>query len=174
MIRTKLYHSLLFGGLAAIILGSFAPAREKDTAIWLYFGGTVASILGAIAGLVILYRVWCYVIKESQANNLTPSIKTPGQAVGFLFIPFYNLYWVFVAFGRLPHSLNALSRARGSRATASTSLGIVLALLTILGVIPFIGIIPILIVNFIVEPVFLNDAVKLCRELDACRPRSSV
>jgi len=33
---------------------------------------------------------------------------TPGKAVGFMFIPFFNLYWVFVAINGLPKDWNRI------------------------------------------------------------------
>lgn len=44
----------------------------------------------AIAFFVLLYKAW-QAIQDGQVRT------TPGQAVGFMFIPFFNLYWMFVA-----------------------------------------------------------------------------
>lgn len=45
---------------------------------------------GEVPGLIALYRAW-KVLQPGGART------TPGKAVGFLFIPLFNLYWVFVA-----------------------------------------------------------------------------
>jgi hypothetical protein len=43
-----------------------------------------------IAFLVLLYKGWT-AINDGQART------TPGMAVGFMFIPLFNLYWMFMA-----------------------------------------------------------------------------
>jgi hypothetical protein len=47
----------------------------------------------------MLYNIWGLLpVKHSPT--------TPAKAVGYLFIPFYNFYWVFVAYLQLGRSLN--------------------------------------------------------------------
>src|SRR5438128_808183 len=50
-----------------------------------------ASIFYAsIMSMVLLYKAW-QSIQDGQART------TPGKAVGFMFIPLFNLYWIFQA-----------------------------------------------------------------------------
>jgi len=65
---------------------------------------------GFICGMVTLHRAWRVV--QPAGRGLRMAIPTPGQAVGFLFIPFFNLYWVFIAFAGLMETANALWRDR--------------------------------------------------------------
>jgi hypothetical protein len=58
-------------------------------------------IAGSIVGLVHLYRAW-YCLQPGGAR------ATPGQAVGFLFIPFFNLYWYFIAYKGLADDWNRI------------------------------------------------------------------
>ena len=51
----------------------------------------ILPIVGAIIGYVHLYRAWT-ILQPGMAQT------TPGQAIGFLFIPFFNLYWIFIAY----------------------------------------------------------------------------
>ena len=51
----------------------------------------VCSILTNIVLLRMIYKVWS-ALPASFART------TPGQAVGFMFVPFYNLYWVWNAY----------------------------------------------------------------------------
>jgi hypothetical protein len=71
---------------------------------------TVLSIVFAIPAAVfsslILHRAWSAV----QDGVTTVS---PGKAVGFCFIPFFNLYWNFVAHVGLMKEVNRLAEARG-------------------------------------------------------------
>ena len=44
--------------------------------------------VGAFCWLALIYKLWSAI---EQGNVRT----TPGKAVGFMFIPFFNLYWMF-------------------------------------------------------------------------------
>lgn len=50
--------------------------------------------------LIQIYRIWD-VINDGKTR------ATPGKALGFLFIPFYNLYWIFNIWGGFPTDYNA-------------------------------------------------------------------
>ena len=54
----------------------------------------VLGLLALIYKCILLYRLWSLVPPEEAAT-------TPGKAVGFQFIPFFNLYWNFIAYGKL-------------------------------------------------------------------------
>lgn len=66
----------------------------------------VAGILLAqIYFLICLYRCWS-ILQGSTART------TPGRAVGFLFIPIFNLYWAFPAVRGLAKDANAFLQMR--------------------------------------------------------------
>jgi len=65
-----------------------------------------------------------------------------GKAIGFLFIPFFNLYWLFVFWLRLADRINLQFRLRGM--PDGVSRGLVLTT-CILALIPYIGLISFLI-----------------------------
>lgn len=71
---------------------------------------TVLSIVFAIPasvfGSLVLHRAWTAV-----QDGVTT--VTPGKAVGFCYIPFFNLYWNFVAHVGLIKEINRLAEARG-------------------------------------------------------------
>jgi hypothetical protein len=75
-----------------------------------------ASILGGVALYVLclacfalsgiffyinLYRAWSCLAAGMPSTS-------PGKAVGFLFIPLFNLYWMFVAIAGLPRDWNRI------------------------------------------------------------------
>ena len=60
---------------------------QQDVLIMIF----VCSILTNIVLLRMIYKVWS-ALPASFART------TPGQAVGFMFVPFYNLYWVWNAY----------------------------------------------------------------------------
>ena len=72
-----------------INLGYAAP-RVLATCILLVLSGCAAILFGATIWYLLLYRAWA-VIQDGNAST------TPEKAVGFLFIPFYNFYWIFKA-----------------------------------------------------------------------------
>lgn len=80
----KLSKGFYVGSIAgAGILGTILIATEVAF-------GTVLLIYAAVVSLVMWYKAW----KAIQDGNAR---TTPGKAVGFLFIPFFNFYWVFQA-----------------------------------------------------------------------------
>jgi hypothetical protein len=81
---------LIFGGICAII----------------FF---IVYLLFFIFGMISLYRSWKTLLPHEAST-------TPGKAVGFLFIPFFNLYWIFVAFYSFAADINKKSRMQGRMA----------------------------------------------------------
>lgn len=63
--------------------------------ILLEMGITLFSLIpilySVIIGCLLWYKAWAS-IQDGHPRT------TPGKAIGFLFIPFYNLYWIFQAF----------------------------------------------------------------------------
>ena len=62
-------------------------------------------IIGLLCGCCILHKLWSLIPAEEAKT-------TPGKVVGFLFIPFFNLYWNFIAFYDLAQTLNSLTSRR--------------------------------------------------------------
>jgi len=57
-------------------------------------------LAGGVLQYILVYKLW-QVIQDGFART------NPGKAVGFLFIPFFNFYWWFVAFFGLSKDQNA-------------------------------------------------------------------
>ncbi len=81
--------------------GAASTPKMNDVASVVMMGGGGVLLLGvlamfagilytAIVWMVLLYKAWSS-IQDGQART------TPGQAVGFMFIPLFNLYWQFQA-----------------------------------------------------------------------------
>lgn len=78
---------------------------------WICLAGSLVTFgLSLIASIVLfyilLYRNW-QLIQDGYART------TPGRAVGFLFIPFFNFYWIFEAFPGLVKDTNAYIQRHG-------------------------------------------------------------
>jgi len=52
-------------------------------------------------------------LKHSQLPLIKPDDFTAGKAIGFSFIPFFNIYWLFVMWPRLADRINFQFRLRG-------------------------------------------------------------
>ncbi|MCA9283516.1 MAG: hypothetical protein KDA30_15940, partial [Phycisphaerales bacterium] len=74
-------------------------------AIPLYFVciGPFAVIASVVFWAMFLFKSW----NQIQDGNQETS---PGQAIGFMFIPLFNLYWQFIAIYKLTKNLNAYGR----------------------------------------------------------------
>jgi hypothetical protein len=96
----------------AMSASSYSPTSFKTLWLWfawlvgaglplsIIFLGIPALVAGAVISHILLYRFWC-IIQDGPART------TPGKAVGFCFIPFFNLYWSYVAIVGLAKDMNA-------------------------------------------------------------------
>lgn len=159
------YVTVLLIGLFLIFIGIFGAAGGDESAIVIVIMGTVSLIIAEIIFLVLLYRMWRFVINESHRYSLKPSIDTPGKAVGFLFIPIYNFYWVFQAYGKLPRDLNEIAKTKESSATMSESIGTILAVMNLLSIIPVIRYVAV-IIALIFSPIFISRSIDMCKNLN--------
>ena len=116
-----LWMGLILGGIALILIGfgvasaaASSAANSSSEATELTNAQAGGMGIGAILALVgygltlasfipfyiCLYRAWSCL----QPGGLARS--TPGKAIGFLFIPFFNYYWLFMAFYGLAKDWN--------------------------------------------------------------------
>jgi hypothetical protein len=77
------------------------------------------AILATVFGCILHYKLW-------DALPTTERVTSPGKAVGFLFIPFFNFYWYFVSYAGLSTSIQ---KASGKQ--SAYGLGLTLAILSI-------------------------------------------
>lgn len=86
-------------------------SKGLTASMLMIFGGFIIFSIGYIVGCVYIYRAW-KIIQPSGVST------TPGQAVGFLFIPFFSLYWIFIAHRQWAVEWNNLTRRHSSLANA--------------------------------------------------------
>jgi len=129
--------------LSAGVMFSAAMLLEQG-----WDAGTVASLLGIsgigsmIAGIVLLVASVSILILLYQLWKLIPediARTTPGKAVGFLFIPLFNLYWNFVAFKGLGEDMNATLEQHGVEDQVNARAGSIFCILVLCSLIPLIG-----------------------------------
>ncbi|MCX7009650.1 MAG: DUF4339 domain-containing protein [Kiritimatiellaeota bacterium] len=120
--------------------------------------GIPMLIAATVLQFILLYRFWA-VIQDGRVRS------TPGKAVGFCFIPFFNLYWIFEAVPGLTTDMNTYLRERNIAVQPlSSGLAISWCVLTILTAIPYLGllfIIPITIIEILLWRDFTNITIKI-------------
>jgi len=96
--------------------------------------GIPAIIAGVVFYVMLLYKLWC-TVQDGRAES------TPGKAIGFMFIPFFNLYWQFVAIWGLSKDLNRYAREHNVAAPqANEALALTGCILNCCAIIPYAGI----------------------------------
>lgn len=111
-------------------------------AVILFVLGGLAMITVIIMQLVLLYRNWNVI---ASAEGLATS---PGQAVGFLFIPIFNIYWQFIAHWKLSEGQEKFMQQAGISNTKVPNKGISLAF-CVCNCIPYLSVLT----RFILGPI---------------------
>ena len=106
-IGCHLLSSLL--AIIALTIGSNYSYWSSDVemAIVILF---ICSIFLSLGGYTVFYTM---LYKSWSAIQCYSPRTTPGKAVGFCFIPFFNLYWSFVAINGLVKDVNQIVRNQG-------------------------------------------------------------
>lgn len=85
----------------------------------------------AVTMLVWIFKSWEMLPMSMRVLNNGTTV-TPGQAVGRLFIPFYNLYWYFAGATGLANAYNRALASHGSTKRASGGLAIAAAVFQVI------------------------------------------
>jgi hypothetical protein len=128
--------------------------RSKYTLFWVLYGPGLLLCLPYLAGIVfhfiLLYRYW-RICRDAHART------SPGEAVGFCFIPFFNFYWIFVAIYGLADQMNAYCVRYGVAAPkVSRTLAMWVCITSLLGWLPYIGI-PVFFANLILHIILFGQ-----------------
>lgn len=132
---------------------SAAKINELDqlmTWFWVCFGTgfflAIPWIAMIILYFVILHKCW-QVVQDGYAKT------TPGQAVGFMFLPFFNFYWQFVAYHGLAKNMNefmARHNIYGEKAPEGLAMAVcIFNLLNLIPYVDFITVIPSMILDLV-------------------------
>ena len=125
----KAFWILLASGAGAIIIGMITSSwllassgrafnAGSTVGFILFFLGIPASIAAAVIQYILLYKYW------ETIQSIHPR-TTPGKAVGYLFIPFFSIYWIWEAYHGLSKDMNAymnINNVPGDRINEGLSL----------------------------------------------------
>ncbi len=135
------------------------PSGSEIGALLAMGAGVIFLMVAYIMALIVLHRAWA-LLQPGGART------TPGKAVGFLFIPLFNIYWMFVAYYGWSQDWNRIRTSHSNLAnlpSASEGLFLTFCICAVVGIIPLLGIIASL-VNLIL--LFVMTA-KLCAVVNA-------
>ena len=117
---------------------SFAPYTAAGMRKLYWWGMGLSATLvfmgvGFILLLILQYRAW------KMIQSIKPR-TTPGKAVGFQFIPFFNIYWNFVVSIGLAEGLNSFNQQSGlTSRRVSIGLAKALPIMILVQIIPILG-----------------------------------
>lgn len=155
VVNMKLYLDFLYIGAFLFVIGFVGRIDGPESASMIMALGYVGIIAASIRLAVMLYRLWEFVIDALIASGLKPSIGSAPAAVGKLFIPVYNFYWLFVCLRGLSNDLSALAASSKLSARVTPSLATAVSICSLLGCIPFVNFIFTPIASLILWPLFV-------------------
>ncbi|MEG2076117.1 MAG: hypothetical protein RRY34_06405, partial [Victivallaceae bacterium] len=105
----------------------------KSWRIWLILGIPtcgIGFIVSSVFGFMLLYQYWKFIPKSESKT-------TPGEAVGYLFIPFFNLYWQFVAYWQFSKIFKTVYNLNND---SLPNLALAICICSLVSGLPYIGI----------------------------------
>ena len=157
------FYSLLYTGAAIFFIGlALIFIDSPDFGLIFIFISSILIIITFVLFYIILYRVWKFIIEKEHELGLTPSIPSAGQAVGYLFIPLFNIYWLFKGIGKLPLEINIVAKKYDLQKRVQDNLGYIIGILALIGIIPIVGYITGAINFLILLPIFITRCVEVC------------
>jgi hypothetical protein len=140
-----------------IAAGTAAPAIKSS----LVYQGFSILLSFAFLQFGIVMTVYPFVLLAKMWGSIQDGITTvtPGRAIGFMFIPFFNLYWIFKAWGGFAEEYNGFAvRHRLNVIPVSSGIYVAYAILVLTA---GIFILPVVAIPFILIPLIAKtcDAV---------------
>jgi hypothetical protein len=159
-ISKNLYIGSIIGALSgATLLNIFSMALmgSRDSAMVGIRAFFSLVALGLIVWAVVMIAMLVYKLWTALQNK--GARTTPGKAVGFLFIPFFNFYWIFQAYWGWTKDFNKyISSNNINTPPMPEAIALTLCILTVVSIIPFVGIV-VGIVNIVLMAILFSKAI---------------
>ncbi|HUT57128.1 MAG TPA: hypothetical protein VNA25_04560 [Phycisphaerae bacterium] len=120
------------------------------------FPAAVAILLHFLT-LGLFSTIWLNLM-HGKMPKIRHDDPSAGKAIGFLFIPFFNLYWVFFTYHRLCRRINEQREMRRLKPNVPAGLAVAMCIIML---IPYVG----LIAGLIITPIFLGVVQSSVNEL---------
>jgi hypothetical protein len=118
-------------GASTVLLTSH---RTQGVGLFALLVGVLGFVATAVTMAVFVYRIWSS-LPAGYART------TPGAAVGRLFVPFYNLYWMFQALPGFATDYSRAAVAHGIDHRLGRGPFVAYAVLTLAAAIPVVGVV---------------------------------
>jgi hypothetical protein len=161
---------LLYAAVIVLVLTQVWKSQRLHDLVPILILWGMSSLLivyGAAVMCAFIYRMWA-AIQDGHART------SPGRALGFLFIPIYQFYWVFQAFPGFAKDFNSYA-ARHSLTVSRLSPGLftAYAILCIVAMLPWLDVLlspAIVIVGLVMVSRVCNAVNAIPRTLPAASP----
>jgi hypothetical protein len=100
---------IIAGGLGALGLVLAIRKEAESTLIAVFAAAAASLIFSLLIELAMFYKMWA-AIRDNQVSI------SPAKAVGFLFIPLFNIYWAFYMVTGFAEDYNSLILRRSVKA----------------------------------------------------------
>lgn len=88
--------------IALFVAAGVIGPGDNDPVIWAALGCLglfyLLIIAYAIVNVIWVYQFWSWIPPEQRHTSLWKKYISPGAAVGFMFIPYFNIFWMFVIY----------------------------------------------------------------------------
>src|SRR5258708_16700916 len=129
-----IFSVVMFGIAWIAIISGATPDNFNPGFDVLVVLGMVGALFGGIVNLIFIYKIWDAIADQNART-------TAGKAVGFLFIPFFGMYWIFQILWGFAKDCNAyIDRHSINAPKLPAGLFLACAILPFASFIPFVGI----------------------------------
>jgi hypothetical protein len=174
--KTFFLGSYLGGTIALWILGTVIWGLSwtynfPEESLWMFIALFIflvpLSIYVSVVQCIFIYKVWAS-IQDGHVRS------GPCKALGFLFIPLFNFYWIFQAVWGFAVDFNKYAARNNISAAPRLPEGLFLAycILYVVGIIPFVGIAA-NIANFVIAAILISHTCDAVNALPSPNVKSS-
>lgn len=165
-----MYYLMLFVGLVPIALViSFHITQRQDMTVRQIVGLAVyLNLMSTLFLQVYIYQFWRYLLISADGTGLENKVGSPGRAVGFGFIPVYNVFhWNFVVISGFATTFNDLAQKKGFKTRMPVSPASFIPIWILLGLIPIINVFTTVVLILLLLPHFIRQGVACIKEFES-------